>query len=110
MRASSSGNKARRHRKVIKQAKGYRQGRSKVFSQAKNAVMRAGRHAYIDRKKKKRTFRSLWIIRINSFLKEQGIVYSRFIDSLKKNDIKIDRKILSDLATQNQDIFLSLIK
>lgn len=105
------GTKAhRRHRKIVKSAKGYRGLRSKTFSQAKNAVMKAGINAYRDRRLKKRTFRSLWITRINAACRKQGISYSRFMHALLKADIKIDRKILADLAVNNEEAFDAIIK
>src|SRR5579863_4211616 len=87
-----------RHKKVLNKAKGYREARSKVFRVAKQAVTRAGQYAYRDRKQKKRVFRALWITRINAAVRSHGLSYSRFIDGLNKASIKIDRKVLADIA------------
>lgn len=100
----------RRHKKVIKAAKGYRGLRSKTFKQAKNAVMKAGVNAYRDRRIKKRTFRSLWITRINSACRANGISYSRFINGLLHADIQIDRKMLADLAVNNEAAFKAIVE
>ena len=87
-----------RHRKVIKQAKGFRGRRKNVFRVATQAVTKAGQYAYRDRRVKKREFRALWIARINAAARECGLSYSRLIQGLKKAAIEIDRKILADLA------------
>lgn len=100
----------KRHLKLLKSAKGYRGKRGNVFTLAKNAVMKAGQNAYRGRKLKKREYRSLWIIRINAALTEYNIKYSRFIDALTKANIKIDRKILADLAMNNKDVFKGIVE
>lgn len=97
-----------RHKKVLKAAKGYYNFRRKVFRVANQAVIKAGQYAYRDRKAKKRQFRQLWIIRINAGAREHGLSYSRFINGLKKAGIAIDRKILSELAVYNKDVFAQL--
>ena len=84
-----------RHKKVLKQAKGYRGARSRTYKVAKQAVMRAGQYAYRDRRVKKRTFRSLWIVRINAAARENGLTYSKLIAGLKKANIDLDRKVLA---------------
>ena len=94
-----------RHKKVIKQAKGYRGRRKNVYSVAKQAVMRAGQYAYRDRRQRKRQFRALWIVRINAAARQCGLSYSRFMDGLKKASIELDRKILADIAVHDQDAF-----
>ena len=81
-----------RHKKVLKQAKGYRGARSRTYKVAKQAVMRAGQYAYRDRRVKKRVFRSLWIVRINAAARENGLTYSKLIAGLKKASIELDRK------------------
>ena len=86
----------KRHKKVLKQAKGYRGARSRTYKVAKQAVMRAGQYAYRDRRQKKRVFRSLWIVRINAAARENGISYSKLIAGLKKANIELDRKTLAD--------------
>src|SRR3990167_10491296 len=86
------------HKKILKLAKGYRHSNRKVFRRAKQAVTRAGVYAYRDRRVKKRDFRRLWIIQINAACRQNGIIYSEFINGLKKSKIDLDRKILADLA------------
>lgn len=100
----------RRHRKVVSAAKGYRGLRSTTFCQAKNAVMKAGLHAYVDRRLKKRTFRSLWITRINAACRKQGISYSAFMNALLKSEIQIDRKMLAELAVHNEEAFNAIVE
>ena len=97
-----------RHKKVIKQAKGYRGRRKNVYRVAKQAVMRAGQYAYRDRKQRKHQFRALWIVRINAAARETGLSYSRFMDGLKKASIELDRKILADIAVHDKDAFSAL--
>ena len=98
----------KRHKKVLKQAKGYRGARSRTYKVAKQAVMRAGQYAYRDRRQKKRVFRSLWIVRINAAARENGISYSKLIAGLKKANIELDRKTLADLAVMTKKGFLFL--
>lgn len=88
----------RRHKKILKLAKGYYNARRKVFRVAKQAVTRAAQYAYIGRKQRKRQFRSLWIVRINAGARLYGLSYSRFMNGLKKAGITLDRKVLSDIA------------
>ena len=94
-----------RHKKVIKQAKGYRGRRKNVFRVAKQAVTKAGQYAYRDRRQRKRQFRALWIARINAAACEFGLSYSVFINGLNKAGIEIDRKVLSDLAVHDAPAF-----
>ena len=101
--------KARR-KKIIKQAKGYFGRRKNVFTVAKNAVEKALSYAYRDRKVNKRNFRSLWIQRINAGVREYGLSYSEFMGLLKKKDIKINRKVLADLAMNHKETFKSLVE
>ncbi len=98
----------RRHKKVLKQAKGYYGARSRVFRVAKQAVTKAGQYSYRDRRQRKRQFRSLWIVRINAAAREFGLSYSRFIDGLNKAEIEIDRKVLADLAVHDKAAFGAL--
>ena len=100
----------RRHKKILKQAKGYYGARSRVFRVAKQAVIKAGQYAYRDRKQRKRQFRSLWITRINAAAREHGLSYSRFISGLNKADIAIDRKVLADMAVNDKEAFAELAK
>jgi large subunit ribosomal protein L20 len=97
-----------RHKKVLAKAKGYYGARSRVFRVAKQAVIKAEQYAYRDRRQRKRTFRGLWIIRINAAARQFGLSYSRFMDGLKKANLEIDRKILADLAVFDQTAFAAL--
>ena len=97
-----------RHKKVLKQAKGYYGGRSKVYRVAKQAVIKAGQYAYRDRRQKKRQFRSLWIVRINAGARENGLSYSRFMDGLNKAGVEVDRKMLADIALHDKPAFAAL--
>ena len=100
----------RRHKKVLKQAKGYYGARSRVFRVAKQAVTKAGQYAYRDRRQRKRQFRALWIARINAGARMNGLSYSRFIAGLKKAAIEIDRKVLADLAVHDKAVFGQLVE
>src|SRR3954465_11812838 len=93
------------HKKVLKQAKGFRGRRKNVYRIAKQAVMKAGQYAYRDRRAKKREFRALWIVRINAAIPELDMSYSVFIAGLKKAAIEIDRKVLADLAVHDRAAF-----
>lgn len=99
----------KRRRNVLKKAKGYRFARSKKEAAARETLLHAGVHAYRDRRDKKGTFRRLWQIKINAAVRPHNLSYSRFIDSLKKNKIEIDRKILATLAEKEPAIFEALI-
>ncbi|CUA82519.1 MULTISPECIES: 50S ribosomal protein L20 [Pseudidiomarina] len=99
-----------RHKKVLKQAKGYYGARSRVYRVAKQAVIKAGQYAYRDRRAKKRQFRQLWIVRINAAARQNGLSYSRFINGLKKASVEIDRKILADIAVHDQNGFAALVE
>ncbi|GIR88463.1 MAG: 50S ribosomal protein L20 [Gammaproteobacteria bacterium] len=96
-----------RHKKVLKQAKGFRGARSRTYKVAKQAVMRAGQYAYRDRRVKKRVFRSLWIVRINAAARENGLTYSKLIAGLKKANIDLDRKVLASIAVNDKEAFFS---
>src|SRR5499433_1954480 len=98
-----------RHRKVIKQAKGYYGRRKNTIRVAKQAVEKAGQYAYRDRKVRKRTFRALWIQRINAASRANGLTYGRFIDGLNKAGIELDRKVLSDMAINEPAAFGALV-
>ena len=98
----------RRHKKVLKQAKGYYNARRKVFRVAKQAVTKALQYAYIGRKQKKRNFRSLWITRINAAARINGMSYSRFMNGLMKAGITLDRKVLADIAVHDAQGFTAL--
>jgi len=99
-----------RHKKILKQAKGYYGARSRVYRVAKQAVIKAGQYAYRDRKQRKRQFRSLWIVRINAAVRQHDISYSAFMNGLKKAEIDIDRKVLAELAVFNKDAFSALVE
>ena len=99
-----------RHKKVLKEAKGFRGRRGKVFRVAKQAVMKAGQYAYRDRRNKKRTFRSLWIARINAAVREHDMTYSVFIAGLRKAAIELDRKVLSDMAVKDKAGFKVVVE
>jgi large subunit ribosomal protein L20 len=97
-----------RHKKVLKQAKGFRGRRKNVYRVAKQAVMKAGQYAYRDRRQKKRQFRALWIARINAAVRELGMSYSVFMAGLKRANIDIDRKVLADLAVADKPAFAKI--
>lgn len=98
----------RRHKKVLKAAKGYYGARSRVYRVAKQAVIKAGQYAYRDRKQRKRQFRRLWIVRINAAARIHGLSYSRFMYGLKQANVEIDRKILAELAVFDKAAFAKL--
>jgi large subunit ribosomal protein L20 len=99
-----------RHKKVLKQAKGYYGARSRVYRVAKQAVIKAGQYAYRDRRQRKRQFRALWIVRINAAAREFGLSYSRFIAGLNKAQVAIDRKVLADIAVRDKEAFAELAR
>ncbi len=100
----------RKHKKVLKQAKGYYGARSRVYRVAKQAVTKAGQYAYRDRRVKKRTFRSLWITRINAQARAEGITYSQLIAGLNKAGIELDRRVLADLAVNDKQAFAAIVE
>lgn len=99
-----------RHKKVLKQAKGYYGARSRVFRVAKQAVIKAAQYAYRDRKQRKRQFRLLWITRINAACRLYGLSYSRLINGLTKAQVQVDRKMLADLAVNDQVAFAAFVE
>ena len=99
-----------RHKKVLKQVKGQQGRRKNTIRVARQAMEKAMQYAYRDRKAKKREFRSLQIQRINAGVREQGITYSQFINGLNKSGIKLDRKVLAEIAYQNPEVFKSIVK
>ena len=107
-RANSSVPRHRRHRKIVKQAKGYYGARSRTFKSAKDAVVKAGLYAYRHRRQRKRQFRRLWITRINAACRLNGTTYSAFINGLKIKGIELDRKILADMAVNDPQSFAKL--
>jgi len=109
-RANSAVPRHRRHRKIVKQAKGYYGARSRNFKTAKEAVEKAGLYAYRDRRQRKRQFRRLWIIRINAAARQHGLSYSQFIAGLKAKGIELDRKVLAHMAMNEPNTFAELAK
>ena len=97
-----------RHKKVLRQAKGYYGARSRTYKVAKQAVIKAGQYAYRDRRQRKRQFRALWIARINAAARLNGLSYSRLINGLKRADIEVDRKVLADIAVHDQEAFSAI--
>lgn len=98
-----------KHKKILKQAKGYYGARRKTFKVANQAVNKAGQYAYRDRRVKKRAFRALWIQRINAATRAHGMTYSRFINGLNKAGIELDRKVLSDMAIHEKAGFAAIV-
>lgn len=99
----------RRRKKILKQARGYFGARSKVYTVAKNAVEKALQYAYRDRRNKKRTFRRLWIARINAAVRPFGLSYSKFMGAINKSDIHLNRKVLADLALNHPESFKAIV-
>lgn len=99
----------KRHKKILAYAKGYVGSKSKLYRSSNQAVMKAWRYAYKHRRQKKGEFRSLWISRINAACRELGLTYSKFINALNKSNIKLNRKILADLAVSDKEAFKQLI-
>ena len=99
-----------RHKKVLAQTKGMRDLRSKSIRRAKEAVLKAGANAYIDRRNKKRSFRALWNIRIGAATRALGMSYSKFIAALKAKNIDLDRKVLAELAAEKPEVFTKIVE
>ena len=98
-----------KHKKILKQAKGYYGARSRTYRTAKQAVIKAGQYAYRDRKQRKRQFRALWIVRINAAVRAHDMTYSAFINRLKKAEIELDRKVMADMAIHDKPAFAQLV-
>ncbi|PIZ76928.1 MAG: 50S ribosomal protein L20 [Parcubacteria group bacterium CG_4_10_14_0_2_um_filter_7_35_8] len=109
-RVKGGKTRLKRRKNILKQTKGYRWGRKSKLRLAKEAILHAGRHAYNDRRKKKRDFRRLWQIKIGATAKNLGTSYSRLIHSLKQKNIEIDRKILAELAEKHMEIFKEIVE
>ena len=109
-KTSHSVTSRRRRKKVLKAAKGYWGARGNVYTIAKGAVEKGLLHAYRDRKLKKRTFRQLWIVRINAAARQNGTTYSKLINSLNKKGVMINRKVLASLAVDNPEAFTQVVK
>ena len=99
----------KRHHKILKEASGYFGGKSRLFKTANEAVMKAGQYAYRDRRVRKREFRQLWIARINAACRAQGVQYSRFIAALSTSEVDLDRKVLADMAVNDNAAFNALV-
>ncbi len=99
-----------RHKKVLKQAKGYFGSKHRLYKTAKEQLMHSGQYAFRDRKQKKRDFRKLWITRINAACRENGVSYSRFIEGLTKAGVEVNRKMLSEIAIHDKEAFKELVK
>jgi len=110
MRVKTGTVRRKRHKKILKMAKGFYSGRRKHFRKAREQVERSLVYAFRDRKQKKRDFRKLWIVRINAACRLNDINYSRFINGLKKANIELDRKILADLAMNEPEVFAQLVE
>ncbi len=100
----------RKHKKILKQAQGYYGARSRVFRVAVQAVTKAGQYAYRDRRVKKRTFRRLWITRINAQSRVEGLSYSKLMNGLQKAGVELDRRVLADLAVHDKEAFHAVVK
>ena len=100
----------KKRKKILKQAKGYFGRRKNVWTVAKNAVEKGLTYAYRDRRNKKRNFRAIWIIRINAAARLHGLTYSELVSKLKQNNIKLNRKVLADLAMNNPEAFAQIVK
>ncbi len=109
-RVKGALNTRKRHKRVLKLAKGYRGGKSKLFRTAKQAVMKSLSYAYVGRKQKKRDFRRLWIARISAQAKMNGMNYSTFMNGLKKAGIEMNRKMLAEIAVSDKEAFASLVE
>lgn len=99
----------RRHKRLLERAKGFRGRRKNVYRVAKQAVMRADQYAYRDRRRRKRDFRALWIIRVNAAARANGLTYSQFIGALKKAGLDLNRKTLAELAVANAQAFAEIV-
>lgn len=109
MRVKTGIVRRRRHKKILKLAKGFYQRRHSTFKNAQESVKRALANAYVGRKERKRQFRRLWIARINAAVRENGLTYSQFINLLKQKNISLNRKMLSELAINNPESFKILL-
>ncbi|MGH1363243.1 MAG: 50S ribosomal protein L20 [Calditrichia bacterium] len=109
-RAKNNVAAKRRHKKILKLAKGYRLGRGKLYRTAKDQVEKSLRYAYRDRRQKKRLFRRLWIVRINAACRMHGTTYSRFMNALKNSNVELNRKALAHLAMHEPNAFKALVE
>ena len=109
MRVKTGNVRRKRHKKVLKQTKGYRMTKNRLYKVAHQALLRAGQYAYIGRKLRKRDFRKLWIQRINAGVRQHGLTYSRFIYLLKENEVDLNRKMLSEIAVNDPETFKTIV-
>lgn len=109
-RVKSGVGTRRKHKKILKLAKGYWMTRHKQFKKAKEAVLHAGEYAFMGRKQKKRSFRQLWIVRLNAALRELGITYSQFMSKMTSKKVAVDRKILALIAVNHPNIFKKIVE
>ncbi|EFM25352.1 50S ribosomal protein L20 [Peptoniphilus duerdenii] len=110
MRVKRGVNAKKRHKKILKQAKGYFGAKSKLFRPANQAVMKSLNYQFFGRKQRKRDFRQLWIARINAACRQNGMSYSKFIAGLKKHEVEINRKMLSEIAINDPQGFAKLVE
>ena len=110
MRVKRGVNAKKRHKKILKQAKGYFGAKSKLFRPANQAVMKSLNYQFFGRKQRKRDFRQLWITRINAACRQNGMSYSKFIAGLKKHEVEINRKMLSEIAINDPQGFAKLVE
>ncbi len=99
----------KRRRKLLAKTKGFKWGRKNLIKRAKEAVVKAGAHAFVDRRKRKRVNRALWQVKINAFVREHGLNYSKFINLLKVNNVELDRKVLADMAVNDKAVLKAVI-
>lgn len=109
-RATNKVASRRRRKKVMKMARGYRGGRSKIYTVAKNTIDRALQFAYRDRRQRKRQFRRLWITRINAAARQNGTTYSRLVGALRKSEVELNRKVLADIAVRDPKTFSKIVQ
>ncbi len=100
----------RRHKKILKRAKGFQQGRRRLFRRANESVLKALANSYRDRRLRKRDFRRLWIQRINAAARQNGLTYGRFMHGLRTAEVELDRKVLADLAVRDAEAFSTLVE
>jgi large subunit ribosomal protein L20 len=111
-RTKTGFTRSRRHKKILKLAKGFRGANRRLYKRAKEAVLHAGQYAFVGRKNRKRDFRRLWIVRISAALKQvdQNLNYSRFIKTLKEKNVSLDRKMMSEIAIRDFSTFSQIVK
>ena len=110
MRVKGGGNRRRRHKRILRDTKGYWGTRHHLYRRANEAWMKSQWYAYRDRRQRRRDLRRLWITRINAAARQHGMPYSRFIHGLKEADVALDRKILADLAVRDEDAFAEVVQ